>query len=279
MSYCSHHGIEYGDGDCPRCLQDERHREVLEQARSSHEELIEAARDAAEAASEAARESDFRRANPGDYQCPHCKYITLKLGATRCPACHGTPSPDYWPRAIAREQAKAEELKRLAGIRATEQVAAEKKRLERNAELERQQAAARVEIERQRTAAKQAAAKEQATRERRAASAKRWKFFWLIYFIYLLPALALISSWVVLVFTGRVDFGPNRTAMAYLMGDFFLDSTIFSALIVPLSNWRPIVKLLYAPEGTWVERAIIIGCFLACAIGGLLAHRHTTRPV
>lgn len=63
--------------------------------RESHEEAMRLADERHDATIEALRESDYRRANPGDYECPDCKPTTLKKNATRCPMCHGTPSQSY----------------------------------------------------------------------------------------------------------------------------------------------------------------------------------------
>jgi hypothetical protein len=112
--HCSTHDIDHKSYDCPRCQAERRHEELLEQARESHEEEVRYAQERHEEAIEAARESDHRRANPGDYECPHCKYISLKRNATRCPLCHGSPDANYWSEVAAREEAARERAKAAA---------------------------------------------------------------------------------------------------------------------------------------------------------------------
>lgn len=38
----------------------------------------------------------------GDYDCPHCRYKTLRWGASRCPECHGD-TWNFWERLRASE--------------------------------------------------------------------------------------------------------------------------------------------------------------------------------
>src|SRR3954451_14837991 len=104
-----------------------------------------------------------KRANPGDYECPHCLYISLKNRASRCPKCHGHIDREYWD-----------------GVREKERVSAE-----RNAERERELAA-----EWDRGAPSRRAA------ERTKVSIKRWQAFWEFYFAYLLPIVCVASAWV-----------------------------------------------------------------------------------
>ena len=123
---------------------------MLEQAQESHEEEIRLAADRHEEAMDALRESDERRANPGDYECPHCRYISLKRYATRCPLCRESPDSEYWNRVEKREErererakAAAEERVRLAKI-AAEKHAAEAEQRQR----QEQEAAAKEAAER-----------------------------------------------------------------------------------------------------------------------------------
>ena len=97
MHYCGKHSLDHESLFCPRCAAEER-----------HEELIDQARDGREATVRAMHESDYRRANPGDYECPHCKYISLKWGASRCPLCHGELRSEHWSNVRAAEKAAAE---------------------------------------------------------------------------------------------------------------------------------------------------------------------------
>ncbi|MEK7686287.1 MAG: hypothetical protein AAB466_12785 [Verrucomicrobiota bacterium] len=129
MSYCGRHSLDYKSRDCPRCAAEERHQELLNLTAEGIEETV-----------RATRESDYKRANPGDCECPHCKYFSLKSDASRCPLCRGDIGSDYWnkvraaqraaaERRRAQEEAHAAEEKRTAPARA----AAERKRIEEEA--------------------------------------------------------------------------------------------------------------------------------------------------
>ncbi len=110
--YCATHDIEYVDV-CPRCDARQRHEELLHSAE-------EAAAESSAAAAASMHESDFRRANPGEYECPHCLYQTLRSGATRCPICHGQVDAAYWQKVRVREQAEAARRNALAEAAAAE---------------------------------------------------------------------------------------------------------------------------------------------------------------
>ena len=99
--YCRTHGKYYDpyDDGCDRCREAEA--DAIAQARDGVDETI-----------RALEESDYRRANPGEYACPHCLYFTLKRGALRCPHCRGDVARDYWDKVRAREQAAEEERRR-----------------------------------------------------------------------------------------------------------------------------------------------------------------------
>jgi ssDNA-binding Zn-finger/Zn-ribbon topoisomerase 1 len=108
MYHCETHNLDHKSYNCPRCDEEERHQEIASLARLTLEASIEAALESERVAIEAkrtARESDFNRANPGEYACPHCKYISLKFEASRCPLCHGVIKSEYWnPIRRAREE-------------------------------------------------------------------------------------------------------------------------------------------------------------------------------
>lgn len=104
MYDCGYHRINYSGSECPRCEADRRHEEMIELASEQHEEDRQLALDNQEAYRQEARESDHRRANPGDYDCPNCRYVTLLRNASRCPLCHGRVGPDYWTEVAAREE-------------------------------------------------------------------------------------------------------------------------------------------------------------------------------
>lgn len=142
--------------ECPECRADEAAdhcRRTLEQQEEGH-------RDAERQHEEMQRslsESEYRRANPGDYECPHCKYKSLKSQASRCPLCHGEIGRDYWGVVAARELADAERT--LAAAQAA---------------AERQKAVAAAEAaELIRTAPERAAAAERAALAAANAAAER----------------------------------------------------------------------------------------------------------
>ena len=58
------------------------------------------------------REAENRLENPGEYECPNCLFITLKMNASRCPKCQGTVSHNYWA-AIKRKEAEEEKKIRI----------------------------------------------------------------------------------------------------------------------------------------------------------------------
>ncbi|MBE0618638.1 MAG: hypothetical protein IH608_12055 [Proteobacteria bacterium] len=62
----------------------------------------------------AAQLAEHHRANPGDFECPHCRYVTLKREASRCPMCHGEVSRGYWEDVRAKELADELEYARTA---------------------------------------------------------------------------------------------------------------------------------------------------------------------
>ncbi|HXU36508.1 MAG TPA: hypothetical protein VN937_09105 [Blastocatellia bacterium] len=101
MSYCHIHGSfdDYFKSGCPTC------RAAEERAATNQEDLR-------YAISEAARST----ANPGDYECPHCLYLSLKKDASRCPLCHGEVRSGYWD--VVRVREKADEERRAAALEA-----------------------------------------------------------------------------------------------------------------------------------------------------------------
>jgi hypothetical protein len=111
QEYCGRHSIHYAGYSCPRCDAEERHKELLNATEESVAETV-----------DAMRESDYRRANPGDYACPHCKYISLKGGASRCPLCHGDVGSEYWNPIWARQRADAERKIAMEAAAAAERI-------------------------------------------------------------------------------------------------------------------------------------------------------------
>lgn len=105
--HCYTHDVDVpARTECPECRADEagdHRRRMLEQqeeaqcdAERQHEEL-----------QRSLSEDAYRRANPGDYDCPHCLYQSLRKGASRCPICHGEIEKEYWDAVAAGELAAA----------------------------------------------------------------------------------------------------------------------------------------------------------------------------
>ena len=94
MYYCSTHLIHHKSFECPRCVEEEHHEETLNAWKQQHEEALDAAREQLEAT----KSAEYRRANPGEHECPHCRYISLKWAASRCPLCRGEITSTYWER-------------------------------------------------------------------------------------------------------------------------------------------------------------------------------------
>ncbi len=128
--YCSRHSVHYAGSRCLRCEAEDRHRELLSATEESMAETV-----------RAMRESDHRRANPGEYKCPHCLYITLRYEAWRCSQCHGEVGYDYWVPIRAHKLAQAEEEAAALQVAAERRVAAQRAAAEK-------EAAARAEWER-----------------------------------------------------------------------------------------------------------------------------------
>ena len=104
--HCYTHDVDVpARTECPECRADE----AAEHRRRSLEQQEEAQWEAETQHFELQRslsENAYKRANPGDYECPHCKYISLKRGASRCPLCHGEVGSEFWQDLRNRETAR-----------------------------------------------------------------------------------------------------------------------------------------------------------------------------
>lgn len=91
------HGRDVGGlygGECWECEQDKRrHREIIETIEQSGWPGDE----------ETSAPPSRLGMDYGDYVCPHCRYKTLRRGASRCPACRGDPGRDFWAQISASE--------------------------------------------------------------------------------------------------------------------------------------------------------------------------------
>ncbi len=216
MRHCRIHG-DYIYDACPSC-QDlaERAERERQERRGAEEEDREERRAAEERALESRQESDYKNANPGDYECPNCRYITLRREASRCPKCRGAVTPDYWKPILTRERREAEAREQQRKLVAEEWARGEPER-RRKAEEARLHAE-RAETERQeqireaRLRAEQSAAERQERIRKEAVSARKRRFrstFWPLYYLYILPMLV----WLTLALDSGValskEIGPG----------------------------------------------------------------------
>ncbi|MFY9824885.1 MAG: cell envelope integrity protein TolA [Thermoanaerobaculia bacterium] len=173
-----------------------------------------------QAAIRAIRESEFKHANPGAYKCPECLYVTLNLGASRCPTCHAVIGPDHWKVIYSALGAQADERERK------ERVAAEEW--------------AKGEPERQRLAKAAAEVKERAKLgAERAAKAERFARF---YFSYLLPIASAGSAMIVLLVASSEKYRGIHLKWDHLV------------FLVPVVNWLFYSLMLFGSERkvSWV---------------------------
>ncbi len=109
-----HGGTGWDEGQCDMCQQ-----ETIESARSERERLM------ANVVAEAA----FLQNNPGSYECPACKMVSIKNGASRCPLCQKDLPQQYWEHireameaGIAAEQKMRERMRVLEEKRVAEAI-------------------------------------------------------------------------------------------------------------------------------------------------------------
>lgn len=146
MPYCYRHSIDSpSDVECPVCR--------AEQVAEEQHEIA----------------GLLRQINRGggDFPCPHCRLISLKEDASRCPKCHGDIGADYW---IAVRQFYGDAIR------------------QKSEQEERE----RPERER----------REKQWKIRRAAERRR-KFVRAVYWSYLFPSLTILGTNVALSLTGH----------------------------------------------------------------------------
>jgi TPR repeat protein len=104
MAYCSMHLVDYDLGTmCPECRREQNHQDQQQLIELQRESLREAERQR-DALLSAVRDGEYKRFNPGNYQCDACKLMTLLAGASRCPVCRADVGPQYWPSVRIREE-------------------------------------------------------------------------------------------------------------------------------------------------------------------------------
>jgi uncharacterized Zn finger protein (UPF0148 family) len=135
--YCKLHG-EYDDdysNGCPDCQKAQEYsEEATERAENTRKEMLEKLGELSEQRGENARanreaieRAAFLTNNPGEYECPKCKMISLKNGASCCPKCQKDVPENFWREIRAREYAEAERKKVEAERqREAKKIAAEK---------------------------------------------------------------------------------------------------------------------------------------------------------
>ena len=94
----------------------ERNQEQRKAYEARQEEQFE--RDREERRAYAARQEELaeeladREENPGDYECPGCRYVTLRANAWRCPKCHYDIPSSYWDQVRREYEAAQKEAER-----------------------------------------------------------------------------------------------------------------------------------------------------------------------
>jgi hypothetical protein len=244
MSHCRIHGVEYRYEDgCSECRDAaDRTREAEERAREAEDRACEAdARAEADRAAilERLSAAEYARANPGNYQCPACRYITLLRDASRCPICHANPGDQYW--AAVRDAERAEALRAEAAAR-------EWKRTEPERVAKAAAAAAAAAEERKRTESERAAKAARLASEKR--RAKFWGDFWGVYAAYLLPIICVLTA--VLLRGGMESFFANRGNLL---------------LFCPVLNWLAYAGLLISRD-----RELAWGVLAFWVVTGVLGH-------
>jgi hypothetical protein len=215
MSYCARHGGDGYSSDCPLCAAEERHAELLESNAANTAALIEATRRTAD-------EAEYRRQNPGDYDCPHCKYRSLKWNATRCPLCREPVNDEYWRVVAERKERARQAALALAALEA-----------EKQAQL--------APILAEQRAAEQRRKWEDLKRSRRRPTIVR--LAWL-YFAYLLPTLTILASFYIgsLFGIGVADIGPEQITA------FLRENLVW--YLIPALNWVQVISGIVQAEST-----------------------------
>lgn len=206
--------------------EQERRREAETRARDAEERERTRRQEAEEERLRSADEAHFRQANPGDYECPHCRYQSLRRSASRCPTCQGSISTSYWTPIFQEEREAAEERRRVQRLADEEWKRGEPERQQRARDAAREKAEAQ-----ERWNAEHEKARETARRTHFAERVARWqRIYFLFYFPYALPGLAMLSLGIG---TNSID-----TGFTYSMG------------LVPGMNWIFLLPL-YFDQSVW----------------------------
>ncbi len=178
---CAVHNIDYKHS-CPECRREDEERD--------RQAIIDGLSDLAESREAQLEDLAYKQANPGDYTCPGCKFITLKHEAVRCPKCRWDIPPEYWSAIRAAKEAK---------IKAAAAAAAAAAALRKEAAVE----------EERRT-------RKRCEADERAAAAANLKFWNEVMLIFMVPAMTFLVFTAILVFCAIVSMILN--SIAYILG-------------------------------------------------------------
>lgn len=224
MKTCDRCGRPSEYSRCTLCESIERERrEDFEREEQSREERLEQLRENAERVTEA-------WINPGDYDCPECRYRTLKNRASRCPKCQANIGTEYWNR--------VDEINKE--------------------EVERKKAAAKVAQEKweREAPARAMAARDAAEKEARAAAIDKSKEFLAFFYGYMLPILCVLSGKLIIA-------GGSEAFVQEVQKDIFGTLLIF----VPILNWLLTLILLFSHDGPLVLMTLICSGLAGLVIG------------
>ena len=158
---CSNCGTSIpGWGLCPACERNEQLTDTIEEQeennRAFQAEALEQQTEIelakikihariAEKNREAVEHAAYLENNPGDYQCPSCKMISLKSDASRCPKCQANVSSSFWSN-IWESERLAREERRIAEEKQQKWLASPEYMLEQEHKKLASEAAARDEV-------------------------------------------------------------------------------------------------------------------------------------
>ena len=189
-------------------------------------------------------EALHKRQNPGDYDCPHCLYRTLKLSASRCPMCHGQIGVEFW-RPIIEERKRREARAERERQEQTAQAAARRRREADEAEQRR------IEWEKaapEREARSKQAAFIQAKHEYKKEQRENWRIVWrgvkcASFVGFCLGMCFMIGGWLFSISGGGSSFSPfnyGLKAAAIVAGPILLVAVVVFAVRTSRtkSKWR-----------------------------------------
>lgn len=198
------------------------------------------------------RRKEYKRDNPGDYECPACLYITLLRGASRCPHCQATVPSNYWPPIYEQERIEAEERERQERLAAEEWARGEPER-RRKAKAEAEEREHAEQLERENREQSERLETETVTR------LSRSKSFAQFYFGYLLPISCLLTGLLIGYLKHPERFGPA-------------DEPVWAAIFLfsPVLNWLLFLGLLFGANDANDRLLAWILLFMWSFVGGVI---------